>query len=511
MLRYIRFENLIKNCILIMVLFIIGFIERSYVIMWWVYIFYLRFEKLKKCEIEEICGCSIEPDFCISNIVYDSRKMKENTIFFAIKGHKTDGNRFVDTMLKKYKKIYILSEQQYKDKRCIQVNDVRECMGKIASKFYNEPTKKLNVIGITGTNGKTTTTYLLKSIFKKSEIIGTTGYTLKNQKYKLSNTTPESVDLQKIFSDMTENEIEYCFMEASSHSITLKRITGIDFKLKVFTNISQDHLDYYKTMENYAKAKLSFFSDKDNKIVNIDDIYADKIIDKNTITYGFNDKADIRPISYDYNIEGIKLRLNVFGKTINIESRLIGKYNIYNIMCAVGVAVFFKKDYGEIAEGIKNCRNVPGRLQFYQKDGTYAVVDYAHTDDAMKNVLSALNDIKNGKLIVVFGAGGDRDKTKRPKMGAAADELADIVFVTSDNPRSEDPKNIIEDILSGIKRKQNIFVEVNRRKAIIDALDMAAKNDIVAIVGKGHEDYQILGDKIIHFDDREVIKDHWQI
>ena len=473
--------------------------------------FYLGFEKLKKYEIEEICSCSIEPDFRISKLVYDSRKIEENSIFFAIKGHKTDGNRFVCDLLKKYKNIYILSEQRYKDKRCIQVNDVRECMGKIASKFYKEPTKKLNVVGITGTNGKTTTTYLLKSIFEQSEIIGTTGYTLKNQKHKLSNTTPESVDLQKIIFNMEKNHIRYCFMEVSSHAVTLKRIAGINFKLKVFTNISQDHLDYYKTMENYARAKLSFFGVKDRKIVNIDDTWSDKIIDKNTLTYGFSDKANIHPISYNYSIDGIKLKLSLFGKIIDIESKLIGKYNIYNIMCAVGVAAFFKKDYSDIAKGIKNCRNVPGRLQFYQKDGVYAVVDYAHTDDAMKNVLSALNDIKKGKLIVVFGAGGDRDKTKRSKMGAAADRLADVVFITSDNPRSEDPKKIIEDILLGIKRKQNIFIEVDRGKAIIDALDMAAKNDIVAIVGKGHEDYQILCDKTVHFDDREVIKNHWRI
>jgi len=265
-------------------------------------------------------------------------------------------------------------------------------------------------------------------------------------------------------------------------------------------------------MERYAASKISFFKKGDKRVVNIDDKYAHKIIeDGNTITYGFSANADIFPLEYSFNTEGIKMELSVFGKTLHIESKLIGKYNIYNIMCAVGVASYFGKDANEIEQGIKNCKTVPGRLEFFKYKDKYAVVDYAHTDDAMVNVLNTLNDIKKNRLIVVFGAGGDRDVTKRPKMGAAADRLADIVFVTSDNPRSEKIETIISDILSGIKRRDNIFTEVERKKAILRALDMAQKNDIVAVLGKGHEDYQILNDKTIHFDDREVIKEHWNI
>ncbi len=466
---------------------------------------------MRKDEIVKICVCKIETDIEIEKLTYDSRKVDENTLFFAVKGHKTDGNQFVSDLLDKYKNIYIVSEDKYKDPRCIRVDNVRACMGKIASRFYKEPSKQLNVIGITGTNGKTTTTYLLKSIFKDSEIIGTTGYTLDGRIHKLNNTTPESVDLHSIFYKMVQNKTEYCFVEVSSHAITLNRISGIDFKLKVFTNISQDHLDYYKTMDSYANSKLSFFKNEDKRIVNIDNKYAKEIIDKNTITYGFKENADIFPLEHESTMDGIKLKLSVFGKTVDMESNLIGRYNIYNIMCAVGVALFFDKNLDDIAIGVKDCTNVPGRLEFYKKDGVYAIVDYAHTDDAMRNVLEALNNIKRGRLIVVFGAGGDRDKTKRPKMGHVAEELSDIVFVTSDNPRSENPQNIIDDILSGMKRKKNIFVEIDRQKAIIGALDMASKDDIVAVLGKGHEDYQILGDNIIHFDDREVIKKHWQI
>ncbi len=462
--------------------------------------------------IERICSTAVRNNIEIKSLAYDSRKVKENTLFFAVKGHRIDGNKFVEALLRQYKDICIVSENNFSDDRVISVKDVRECMGKIASAFYDEPTKKMKITGITGTNGKTTTTYLLNSIFKNSEIVGTTGYTLKNETYKLNNTTPESIDLQKIFYDMVCNNTEYCFMEASSHAVTLKRITGIDFKLKVFTNISQDHLDYYKTMDNYAKAKVSFFKSSDKKVVNMDDEYAKKIIDtQNTITYGFTEKADIYPLDYDFDIEGIRLKLNAAGEILNIESPLIGKYNIYNIMCAVAVSVFFKKSKKEIEDGIKNCKKVPGRLEFFKNRNMYAVVDYAHTDDAMINVLNTLDEIKKGRLITVFGAGGDRDKTKRPKMGRAAEEFSDIVIITSDNPRSENPASIIDDIVTGIRNKKNIYVEPDRKKAISQALDMAKPNDIVAIVGKGHEDYQILGDTIIHFDDREVVKEHWKI
>ncbi len=466
---------------------------------------------MKLKDIGEVCSFNVQEDNKIEFLTYDSRKVKENSLFFAIKGHSVDGNVFVKDLLRRYKNIYVLSEKEHNDARCFKVFDVKECMGRVSSAFFKEPSKKIDVVGITGTNGKTTTTYLLRSIFKDSEIMGTTGYTIGDRLYKLNNTTPESLDIHKILSEMVRCGSKKCFMEISSHAITLNRIAGVDFKLKVFTNISQDHLDYYKTMDNYAKAKLSFFEKSDKKVVNIDDNYAKNIVDNNSITYGFFDNADIYPKRYDFGIDGIEMDLSVFGKTVYIKSNLIGKYNIYNIMCAVGVATFFNKDLKEIENGIRNFKNTPGRLEFFKKDGMYAVVDYAHTDDAMENVLSTLKQIKKGRLIVVFGAGGDRDKSKRPKMGKVADELADIVVVTSDNPRSEDPDAIIGDILNGINRKRDIFVEKDREKAIISALDMANKNDIVAILGKGHEDYQILNNKTIHFDDREVIRKHWKV
>ncbi len=467
---------------------------------------------MQSSEIAGICNTQVKTNIKIKHLFYDSRKVQENGLFFAIKGHKTDGNRFVPHLLEEFNQICIVSENNYKDDRCIKVKDVRQCMGKIASAFYEHPSKKLKVIGITGTNGKTTTTYLLKSILEnESEIIGTTGYTLKGKTITLPNTTPESVDLQKILKSMVEIGAKYCFMEVSAHAISLKRTSGTTFAVKAFTNISQDHLDYYGTIEQYAAAKLSFFTPEDKKVINIDDQYGKRLIDKEALTYGFSKETDIYPKEYSFDMEGIKAKLHSPVGELSIESNLIGKHNLYNIMCATAVAIILDCDKKKIEKGISLCRHVPGRLEFFKKNNRYAVVDYAHTDDAMANILKSLNEVRTGRLIVVFGAGGDRDKGKRPKMGKVATHMADIVIVTSDNPRSEEPQAIINDILAGIDSMDGVYIEPDRKKAIIKALDMAKPNDVVAILGKGHEDYQIIKGKKIHFDDREVVREHWQL
>ncbi|WP_156919048.1 UDP-N-acetylmuramoyl-L-alanyl-D-glutamate--2,6-diaminopimelate ligase [Hippea sp. KM1] len=445
------------------------------------------------------------------DMVYDSRQVGEGFVFFAIKGANVNANRFVPDILDRFKRVLVVSEESFGDERCIRVDDVRRCMGLAADRFFNRPSKRLKVVGITGTNGKTTTTYLLRSIFENSEIIGTTGWTLKEERFKLNNTTPESLDLHRILNRMVLADTEYCFVEVSSHALSFNRIEGVDFALKVFTNISQDHLDFYGSFENYAKTKLSFFERLKPKVVNADDDYGRTLIDAATISYGFSEFAFIRPIVYEYSLDGIKAKLNAAGRILNITSPLIGDYNLYNIMASVGVAFFFGVDFDRIEEGIAKSKGAPGRLEFFKKDGAYAVVDYAHTDDAMRNVLLTLNKIKKNRIITVFGAGGDRDKTKRPKMGSVAEELSDVVVITSDNPRSEEPIAIIEDILKGIKDKKKVIVEPDRFEAIKKALDMAEKGDIVAILGKGHEDYQILRDKTIHFDDRETVKKLWNL
>ena len=445
-----------------------------------------------------------------SGLSYDSRELKEGYVFFAIKGTRVDANRFVPEVLNEFKRILVVSEESFDDDRCIRASNVKECMGFAADWFFSEPSSKLKVVGITGTNGKTTTTYLLKSIFENGELLGTTGWTLKDKRFKLKNTTPESLDLHRIFGEMVKAKVEYCFTEVSSHALSFNRIAGVRFALKVFTNISQDHLDFYGTMENYARAKLSFFGENDPKVVNIDDKYG-RQISKGAVKYGFSIDADIRPVDFAFSLDGIRMDVDAMGKILHIESPLIGEYNAYNILAAIGVAKFFGIEDDRIVDAISKSRGAPGRLEFFKKNGVYAVVDYAHTDDAMRNVLSALNRIKKNRIITVFGAGGDRDRTKRPKMGSVAESLSDIVVVTSDNPRSEDPLRIIDDILKGIEKKDNVFVIPDRFEAIKKALEMAESGDIVAILGKGHEDYQILKDKTIHFDDVEVVRELWDL
>ncbi len=449
-------------------------------------------------------------NFKPSGLSYDSREVRDGFVFFAIKGTHIDANRFVPEILSKFRRVLIVSEENFDDDRCIKVSNIKKCMGFVADWFFNKPSSKLKVVGITGTNGKTTTTYLLKSIFENGELLGTTGWTLKGERFKLKNTTPESLDLHRIFSEMVRAKAEYCFTEVSSHALSFNRIVGVRFALKVFTNISQDHLDFYGTMENYARAKLLFFGENDPKVVNIDDDYG-KRISKNAITYGFSKDADIRPVNFEFSLDGIQMDVDVMGKILHIESPLIGEYNAYNILAAIGAAKFFGVEDGRIVGAIKKSHGAPGRLEFFKKDGVYAVVDYAHTDDAMRNVLSALNRIKKSRIITVFGAGGDRDKTKRPKMGNVAEKLSDIVVVTSDNPRSEDPLKIIDDILKGINKNKKVFVIPDRFEAIKKALEIAGNGDIVAILGKGHEDYQILKDKTIRFGDREVVRELWSL
>ncbi|WP_428108541.1 UDP-N-acetylmuramoyl-L-alanyl-D-glutamate--2,6-diaminopimelate ligase [Desulfurella sp.] len=463
-------------------------------------------------EIEKICDCRVAENLKnkeIKGLAYDSRKVSENFIFFSIKGLKTDGRFFVDDAFSK-KAIAVISQDCNELSNCIQVKNIRKCMGEVANYFYKEPSKSINLVGITGTNGKTTTTYLLNKIFERSGFIGTTGYCYNNVKNKIANTTPESIDTNEILVEM-KPFVDYVFMEVSSHSISFERIAGLDFKLKVFTNLSQDHLDFYHTMENYGKAKASFFRENDFRVVNIDDDLGKTLFKKKyTITYGFN-TADIYPVDYAFDINGLYLKLNVFGDIYEIKSHLLGKFNIYNIMAAIGCSVYFGKPKEQILKALFNFKNVPGRLEKFIKNGRLAVVDYAHTDDAIKNVLTTLRQITKGKLIVIFGAGGDRDKTKRPKMGKIANDLADIVIITNDNPRTEDPDSIISDILSGIDKHQKITIEKDRKLAIIKGLEMSREGDCVAILGKGHEDYQIIGSKTYHFDDREVVKDFWGV
>ncbi len=464
----------------------------------------------------------------VEGLSYDSREIFKGYIFFALKGVHTNGINFVKDAISKGA-VCVVSQEKIKNINCtnIIVKNITEVMAKVAARFYDNPDKKLTIIGVTGTNGKTSITYMLESILKSINIelavIGTINYRYANINIPAPNTTPQSLDLYKMMSDIVKHNIKYLIMEVSSHSLVLERVFGIEFDIAVWTNLTQDHLDFHKNMENYFNAKKMLFDSlcsnvKNNQkfaIINSDDIYGRKIINyinKNIIIlpYSINDKkakffADnvivtSKGTSFDLIYEKEKARINV---------GFIGLHNVYNVLACVCICVALGIEFKKIVANISNIVSAPGRLELVQSNKEFSVlVDYAHTDDALRNVLIALNNIKSARIITVFGCGGNRDKTKRPKMAKVACSLSDCVIITSDNPREENPNEIIKDIEVGAKEvgKLNYKIIVDRKDAIEYAISVAHKDDIVLVAGKGHENYQIIGRDKFHFDDREIVK-----
>ena len=464
----------------------------------------------------------------IKGLSYDSRTVSKDYIFFALNGAHTNGIEFTNQAISKGA-ICIISDTEIKNCNCtnIIVDNVLESMSKISAKFYDYPDKKLTIIGVTGTNGKTSITYMTESILKNFNIdigvIGTISYRYANIVIDAPNTTPQSLDLYKMMAEMVESKIKYLIMEVSSHSLVLGRVYGIEFDIAVFTNLTQDHLDFHKDMNNYFNAKKILFYSlstnlKNNKkfaIINTDDIYGKKLLEDTNI------KAT--KISYSTSSKNSSLfclakniLLNSNGSSFDLESSFgnaqvnvnqIGLHNIYNILAVICICISIGIELKQVIENLKNMTGAPGRLEKIKSNKDFSViVDYAHTDDALKNVLSAIKNLNPAKIITVFGCGGNRDKTKRPKMAKVACNMSDFVFITSDNPREEDPVEITKDVEAGAKEinKTNYKVVVDRKDAIKEAILTANKNDVVLIAGKGHENYQIIGRTKIHFDDRET-------
>lgn len=476
---------------------------------------------LKNINIEKIWG---DNNIEISGISYDSRTVKEDYLFVCIQGFKTDGHKYIENAIKNGAKAIVIEEfvedmENFIQKGIvfIKVSNSRKAISRLSSNFYGNPSAKLKVIGITGTNGKTSITYLINSILQKNNfkcaLIGTIKNEIMGKVYKTNKTTPEAVELQNLFSVMLENGIDVCTMEVSSHSLDLNRVDDIEFNIGVFTNLTPDHLDYHNNMENYKNAKLKlFYKTSDVNIINIDDKYGKEIfneikkLDTKIITYGLNDKCDIyaKDIEMKYSFSTFNLVTpNYTGK---VKINIPGLFSIYNILAAISVCYALGLNYEEIENGIKSIKQVSGRFELVQNDkGISVIVDYAHTPDALENVLNTIRQFAKGKVIVVFGCGGDRDRTKRPVMGKIATDLADYVIITNDNPRMEDPKRIIDDILKGVcSYNKNYEVIIDRREAIKRAIESAKKNDVVLIAGKGHEKYQIIGEEIYDFDDKKV-------
>jgi len=457
----------------------------------------------------------------IEGITYDSRKVSKNYLFICIKGSNSDGHDYIDQAIEKGAVAILVEKNIGKDGiTIIQVENSRTAMPVIGAKFYGNPTEKLKLIGVTGTNGKTTTTYLIRSILQQADksvgLVGTISYEIGNIKIESSRTTPESLDLQRIFREMVDQHADYGVMEVSSHSLEFGRVDQCLFQIGVFTNLSQDHLDFHKNFENYRKAKEKlFYKTKKANIINIDDEHG-RIICNNIknlniplITYGIDNKADIMAKDIIINDSGIEYKLVTPDYEIVIRSSIPGKFSVYNTLAAASAAYAEGIDKEAISRGIENLKFVPGRSEVLDIDKPYRIIiDYAHAPDGLENILKAIRNYAKGRIITVFGCGGDRDKAKRPIMGKIAGELSDYVVITSDNPRSEDPNEIIAQIEEGIKTTSCDYICIeNRKNAIRHAMMIAKSSDIVLLAGKGHETYQVLKDKVIDFDERVVVKE----
>jgi UDP-N-acetylmuramoyl-L-alanyl-D-glutamate--2,6-diaminopimelate ligase len=450
----------------------------------------------------------------------DSRKLRQGDIFVAIKGTKVDGHDFVGQAAVTGAR-YIVTQKPaaVASAEVIQVEDTAEALGLLSQAYFDQPNSKLINLAVTGTNGKTTTTYLTRSIIanagRKCGLVGTVVIDLGSgtDDIEASMTTPDAFELASISDKMVKEGSKYLIMEASSHAIEQNRLAGMNFKAAAFTNFTGDHLDYHKTMEAYLAAKLKLFeklSPDATAIINLDDPVwevAAAVTRANRLFYSLDRETDLTADIISMDITGTVFDLKFQGQKVRIKTPLIGRHNISNHLAATGLAIGAGFDLKTIADGLSKLNKVPGRLQKVSFSGDFTVfVDYAHTDDALKNVLSTLKPICKKRLMVVFGCGGDRDKTKRPRMAQVVEQFADRIYITSDNPRTERPATIIEEILKGFSNPTagNITTEPDRKKAIEAVIKDAQAGDIVLIAGKGHENYQIIGTEKLHFSDIET-------
>jgi len=459
-----------------------------------------------------------ETDFDIRKIEYDSRKINPGDLFVAIAGFKEDGHEYIHSALENGA-IGVVAQKDgdYEPKVKVIVPDTREALALLACKFFDSPSKKLKVAGVTGTNGKTTITYQVKSILekdgKKVGLIGTIAYFVGPEKRAATNTTPESLDLQKMFYQMKENRTDSVVMEVSSHALALKRVMGVDFDVAVFTNLNREHLDFHKTLSAYKKSKGLLFemlSDKSCAVINIDDPSWRYFYDKaktHRFTYSLsNQKADFYTKRFSCDWEGSQMDLVTPNGKIEINLKLLGESNIYNALASAAVGVALEVDLETIKSGLESVEEIPGRMERIQAGQDFNIlIDYAHTPYALDLLLKTVRRLTQGDLIVLFGCGGDRDQGKRPQMGKAASLWADRIFLTEDNPRSEDPQKIIEEIVGGVENKEKVEIIIDRKEGIKKALKMAKRGDTLVLVGKGHEDYQIKKDQKFHFSDKETV------
>lgn len=463
----------------------------------------------------------------IEFITHDSRRVRKNTLFVCICGTRVDGNKFIPQAIEAGA-CAIMTEQDVQvpnDITVIKVPDIHKAIEMAVPHFYDYPGKKMRMIGVTGTNGKTSSTYMLRDILRsagyKVGVIGTIKIMIEDEEMPIHNTTPDVIDLQEILAMMYANHIDYVVMEVSSHALAMNRVAGCEYDIAMFTNLTQDHLDYHKTMENYALAKAKLFDGlsadnlvKMNKtaVINLDDVLGSKTMVEHTkcnlITYGIDSEAILKAQNVEIKASGANFDVDYNGEKTHFALKVTGMFNVYNILGVIGVALAEKIDMAIIKRTLEDFKAVAGRFELVREGQDFSViVDYAHTPDGLENVLKTAREIAQKRLIVVFGCGGDRDRTKRPIMGRIAAQLADVVIATSDNPRTEDPEFILSEVEAGVlpALHGNVHEKItDRRTAIFRAVELAQTDDIVLIAGKGHENYQILKTGTIHFDDKEV-------
>src|SRR5579872_6823374 len=459
----------------------------------------------------------------IEDLAYDSRRVKKGALFFAFPGARADGRSFAEQAVKAGA-IAVVSELPAPEGfqgAWIEVEHGRQALALAARNFHGRPDERIGVTAITGTNGKTTTSYLVDSIFRAAgnttALIGTIEYHLGDKVLPAVNTTPESLDLYRLLSELEKMGGTFATMEASSHALSLGRIYGMHFHTAVFTNLTRDHLDYHQTMENYFAAKQMLFTGAGAPappfaVINRDDPYGPKLMtgpDTKILWYGLGKDATVRARHISSGFEGLHFEVQADGKHFPVQSPLIGRINVYNILAACGVGLSYGLPAETIARGIADCRAVPGRVERVDEGQPFVVVvDYAHTDDALRTVISVARSLDPRRVVTLCGCGGDRDRTKRPIMGQVAAELSDMVVLTSDNPKTEDPIDIMNDVLVGLRRKDTPYlVEPDRATAIRRTIEEARPGDIIILAGKGHETYQVLKDRTIAFDDREVARE----
>ncbi len=493
--------------------------------------------------VEEVKGVVDQP---VAGLVYDSRRVKRGDVFFALPGESTDGHHFIAEAVERGATAVVLERRVPlpQDVTWVRVENVRRTMGRWAAAFYAHPSRRMVLVGVTGTNGKTTATYLLEAIFASAGmscgVIGTINYRYGDQVFPAPYTTPESVDLQALVEEMAEAGVQFLGMEVSSHALEMERVRGIDFDGALFTNLSRDHLDFHGDMERYFLAKSRLFTDylaespkvRKFAVIHGADPRGQELMNRarqsglEVVSYGLDAEWDIHPVEFTSDLDGLRGKIQIKDQQVDLTARLIGTANLENVLGAVAVGFALGLPNGSIMEGVARLDAVPGRLERIKNDlGITILVDYAHTPDALEKVLQAIRPLTQGRMISLFGCGGDRDRGKRPLMGEIAGRYGDLVILTSDNPRTEDSERILEEIEDGIRRtgmgkyrisdfksqiarsEKGYWMEPDRRTAVRLALRLARTGDLILIAGKGHEDYQILGGKRIHFDDREVVRE----